>query len=108
MTEFTKKRFSVSAPLTEAYADNYERTFGKKEGGTPRGPELNQELAPVLAHAAPVAPVSRAEYAKWLKALEDYRGLSVQRLMFPADVRQLDMVIESLKLVLYACDQEKP
>lgn len=106
MTEFTKKRFSVSAPLTEAYADNYERTFGKKEGGgTPRGPELNQE---VLAHAAPVAPVSRAEYAKWLKALEDYRGLSASRLMFPTDVRQLDMVIESLKLVLYACDQEKP
>lgn len=35
MTNFMKKRFSVSAPITDAYAENYERTFGKREPKVP-------------------------------------------------------------------------
>lgn len=87
MTDFVKKRFSVSAPISDAYADNYERTFGHRE---PKKTEGDQPAPPrqrfVMMH--------REELEKWLHDLEAdaFQALPVRR------------TAEAIKLLLYATD----
>lgn len=120
MTDFVKKRFSVSAPISDAYADNYERTFGhrepkKTEGDQPAPPPAHTHLdardggsglrsrkgrADIEKLASGGAPrqrfvmMHREELEKWLHDLEAdvFQALPVRR------------TAEAIKLLLYATD----
>lgn len=82
MTDFLKGRFSVAAPITETYADNYERTFGHrgpKREEYARPPDevhishfsepLSEEIAAERAASKSIA-ISVGELRKWKSDLE--------------------------------------
>lgn len=103
MTDFAKKRFSVSAPISDAYADNYERTFGhrepkKTEGDQPAPPPARRvDIEKLASGGAPrqrFVMMHREELEKWLHDLEAdaFQALPVRR------------TAEAIKLLLYATD----
>lgn len=114
MTNFMRKRFSVSAPINDAYADNYERTFGKKPlagliqdsrpectGNCPRAEaaeleqyHLQESLKRWCSPVGPKISIARAELEKWIERLEAFQVEHRHR--------DVSFVVESMKLILKA------
>lgn len=108
MTNFMRKRFSVSAPINDAYADNYERTFGKKVAEIDEHDHIvlhesedREEpmrfgppgvLIPILG--LPKISIARAELEKWIERLEAFQVEHRHR--------DVSFVVESMKLILKA------
>lgn len=106
MTKFMQRSFSVSAPMTKAYGDNYDRIFGKKPRQSEE-PARCSECAPewscfngeAACHKqttpAPTVSVRREELVRWIATLE-----RVSSSLHVAAVR------EAMKMVLAVHDGE--
>lgn len=82
MTKFMQRRFSVSAPISDSYAENYERIFGKKSKNHPPSrlasglPEQadTSESGRTLVEGVRTEPggllISAVELNRWLVFLE--------------------------------------
>lgn len=134
MTKFTQRRFSVSAPMTDAYREGWEKCFGRKNDddensatasastpaqvgtGThqPRAHDVRDDSTGDLRgpqHHHPTqtrrpVEISRDELAKWQANLEQVGGnLDEVPVAKGAGRQALRQVIESMKLVLQAHDK---
>jgi hypothetical protein len=87
MTKFNQRRFSVSAPINDSYAENYERTFGK-----------DVRVASSCDIGMPKIAIARVEIEKWIARLDSALGDINEK----ETAGEISFVIESLKLILKA------